>query len=374
MKVAGFVGKCKRTAGSQQGDITACRVSTMWEVTHVRPHISGKDGEYCTLCYIPHLPRLQYVCLCIYVCTMCADVCIWLRTICLLFVYYVIMFVCLFMCLLLPSSFFSAVCAQNEPPTIQKQRADGGFFICLKDYIMWFSVRCVHIHAHTNLVADGGRCHTCTHHTLTVSLVLTQTRFEHVQTDKYRRTQAHTLQWQPPTPPVDDKLDPQVPEGRETERQRKRSVDPVMCVWFTPQPPVLSFSLILLFPSSKLQIQQSVRSTFSLLNAHVNIPPIFICFVLCPTHGLCTPVTCEMTHENSLWRATNLNTRRTKTHSMKRVRLSSLTFCVLNYILTWVAGLHADFENVIWKMHPATRTSGQSWTHTLRWNILLDGA
>lgn len=144
------------------------------------------------------------------------------------------MFVCLFMCLLLPSSFFSAVCAQNEPPTIQKQRADGGFFICLKDYIMWFSVRCVHIHAHTNLVADGGRCHTCTHHTLTVSLVLTQTRFEHVQTDKYRRTQAHTLQWQPPTPPVDGKLDPQVPEGRETEKEFSGPSD--VCVIYTPTP------------------------------------------------------------------------------------------------------------------------------------------
>lgn len=44
MKVAGFVGKCERTAGSQQGDIIACRVATMGEVTHARPHISGKDG------------------------------------------------------------------------------------------------------------------------------------------------------------------------------------------------------------------------------------------------------------------------------------------------------------------------------------------
>lgn len=110
---------------------------------------------------------------------------------------------------------------------------------------MILSVLCTHPYTHThtqNLVADGGRRHTCTHHTLTVSFLLTQTHFEPVQTDG-----AHTCTRSPGTPPphFSPQAGPSVPRGRETERQRKRSVDPVMCVLFTPQLPVLSLSLSL---------------------------------------------------------------------------------------------------------------------------------
>lgn len=141
MRVAWFVGKCERTAGSQQGDIIACRVATMGEVTRVRPHISGKDGEDCMLCYILPIPRLQFVCL---HCVSPHDVCKWVYprmtayhfpSLCLLR-HNVCMPLCVCVSLLRPSSLFSALRAQNEPPTTQKQRADGGFFIWLKDYII----------------------------------------------------------------------------------------------------------------------------------------------------------------------------------------------------------------------------------------------
>lgn len=78
-------------------------------------------------------------------------------------------------------------------------------------------------HTHTNLVADGGMCHTCTHHTLTVSLLLTQTHFEHVRTDS-ADTDAHKHRLSGDTPPpstVDGKLDPQCPEAkRHKDRER----------------------------------------------------------------------------------------------------------------------------------------------------------
>lgn len=99
-------------------------------------------------------------------------------------------------------------------------------------------------HIHTNFVADGGRCHTCTHHTLTVSFLLSQTHFEPVQTDGARTdVHMHALSGDT-TPTLVGKLDPLCPEA-ETERQKKRSVDPVMCVLFTPQLPVFSLSLSL---------------------------------------------------------------------------------------------------------------------------------
>lgn len=97
-------------------------------------------------------------------------------------------------------------------------------------------------HIHTNFVADGGRCHTCTHHTLTVSFLLSQTHFEPVQTDGARTdVHMHALSGDT-TPTLVGKLDPRCPEA-ETDRQKKRSVDPVMCVLFTPQLPVFSLSL-----------------------------------------------------------------------------------------------------------------------------------
>lgn len=88
------------------------------------------------------------------------------------------------------------------------------------------------------------------HHTLTVSFLLTQTSSEHVQTNKCRRTRAN-----PPPPPNTPalhcrlKLDPQFPKGRETKKT-ERSVDPVMCVLYTPQPPFPPF-----FPSDPTFLQ-----------------------------------------------------------------------------------------------------------------------
>lgn len=108
MKVAGFVGVCERTVGSQQGDIIACRGATMREVTHVRPHISGKDGEDCALCYMPHILRLQSLsalCLCIHM-WRCVYLCVTAYhffSVCLLHPY-VYMPVCVCLSLLLPSS------------------------------------------------------------------------------------------------------------------------------------------------------------------------------------------------------------------------------------------------------------------------------
>ena len=90
MKVAGFAGECERTAGSQQGDIIACRVATMGEVTHVRPHITGKDGEDCTPRYI-HTGFSQCVCVCAHcvfasVCAECVfpSVCLQSHNVCTL--------------------------------------------------------------------------------------------------------------------------------------------------------------------------------------------------------------------------------------------------------------------------------------------------
>ena len=194
--------------------------------------------------------------LCVHMCSVCRCVCscVTAYQFPFLFVYYAIMFVRLFACvsLLPPSSLSSAPCAQNEPPTTQRQRADGGFFIRLKDYIMILSALCTrrHTHTHINLVADGGRRHTCTHththphHTVTVS-------FKHVQSQQCSLRHTHACSLSLGTPPLSycrRHAGPSVPRGRETERHRKRSVDPVMCVLVTPRPPVSSVCLHPPFP------------------------------------------------------------------------------------------------------------------------------
>lgn len=123
------------------------------------------------------------------------------------------------MSLLLPSSFFSAQRAQNEPPTTQKQSADGGFFHMAKR-LHNMTLCALYTSAHTQTwVADGGRhhTHTHTHHTLTVSLLLTQTHFEHVQTDRQCRRTHSLATPPPPTPTVASKLDPTCPRA---ERQK----------------------------------------------------------------------------------------------------------------------------------------------------------
>ncbi len=109
---------------------------------------------------------------------------------------------------------------------------------------MILSMLCTHPHTHTNLVADGGRHHTCTHHTLTVSPLLTQTHFEHVQTDGADTdVHMHTLSGDTP-PHCRRQAGPSVPRGRETERQRKEISGPSdVCVIYTPTPSSLSLSL-----------------------------------------------------------------------------------------------------------------------------------
>lgn len=94
-------GKCERTVGSQQEDIIACRVATMGEVTRVRPHISGKDGEDCTL-YTPRIPSFS-LCVCIvflhsYVHNMCRCVYLCATTCLFLFVCLLCRNVCMFAC------------------------------------------------------------------------------------------------------------------------------------------------------------------------------------------------------------------------------------------------------------------------------------
>lgn len=104
----------------------------------------------------------------------------------------------------------------------------------------------------------------------------------------------------PPLPTADGLLDPQCPEaGR--RKDRKRSVGPVMCAIYTPTPypslptpPNSSSSL-----GSKLQIQQSVSSTRSLVDTHANIRPPRL---HPPSRSLNrralvhTAVTCRLTH------------------------------------------------------------------------------
>lgn len=204
------------------------------------------------------------------------------------------------MCLLLPSSFFLVLFAQNEPTT-QKQRADRGFFIWLKDYIIWFSMCCVHILAHTNLVADGRKQHTCAHHTLTVSFLLTQTHFESVQTG-YAHTSVHrrTLSGDT-TPTFVCKLDPQCPRHWREDIERDQWTDVCVHVCLYSQLPLLPPSpFIFLFPNSKLQIQQSVTYIHSLVKSHTSILSIFICFIhhLTECAAMHMTVTCNVKGTN----------------------------------------------------------------------------
>lgn len=58
---------------------------------------------------------------------------------------------------------------------------------------------------------------------------------------KYRHTQAHTHWWQPPPPLLSVRWTLSSLKA-ERQKDRERSVDPVMCVLFTPQPSVSSVS------------------------------------------------------------------------------------------------------------------------------------
>lgn len=113
-----------------------------------------------------------------------------------------------------------------------------------------------HTHAHkTWLQMEGGATRAHTILSLSLSCLLKHTLSLCRQTV---HTHAHALRGHHP-PHFSPQAGPSVPRGRETERQRKRSVDPVMCVLFTPQLPVLSlsFSLCLHLPFPQFQAANS---------------------------------------------------------------------------------------------------------------------
>lgn len=198
----------------------------------------------------------------------------------------------LFLCqvhLLAPSSFLSAFRAWSEPPTKPKQRADRGFFFTrLKDYIIWLSVCCVHICTHTNLVADGRRRHTCTYHTLTVSFLLTQTRFDSVQTaGAHRRTHAHTLWGHHPH--FSRQAGPAVPRGRDCKTEKEISGRSDVYVIYTPTPSSLVVFIFLSPPFPSLQVQQSVEIHSLPFEINTNILSILICLTFHVTRGPCWP-------------------------------------------------------------------------------------
>lgn len=191
---------------------------------------------------------------------------------------------------------------------------------------------------------------------------------------KYRRTHAHALRWHPLTPAVDGKLDPQCPEA---ERQKDRDGDQwtQWCVCYLHPNPQFSLSLCLHPPFPQFQAANSAVCQLLLQSREYTWEHSFHLHLLRSTRGPRVPADAGHLQSEACRPVSASKKLRNWTCSMMWVHLSSLTFCVLNYTFTRVAGLHADFENVIWKMHPATRTSGQSWgTHTLRWNILLDEA
>lgn len=128
MKVEGFGGKCERTVGSQQGDVVPRRVVTMGVVTRFKTSLNNPlrtADSQATAC-------LSALCPPIYTYTMRADACFVCD--CIPFPFRLFTTVSQSVCTpvwvsaLLPSSFLSALYAQNEPPTTQKQKADRGVF------------------------------------------------------------------------------------------------------------------------------------------------------------------------------------------------------------------------------------------------------
>lgn len=197
-------------------------------------------------------------------------------------------------CLHLPS--LHCTHKMNHLPHKSKELTEPFFFFCMAKRLHNMIECAVYTSAriHTNLVADGGRRHTCTHHTLTVSFLLTQTHFEPVQTDGARTdVHMHALSGDT-TPTLVGKLDPRCPEA-ERQKDRRRDQWTQWCVCYLHPNSQFSLSLtlfliflvfIFLFPNSKLQIQHSVSSARSLVNSHTNILSIFICFILHLTQRL----------------------------------------------------------------------------------------
>lgn len=279
------------------------------------------------------------------------------------------MFVCLFVCvsLLLPSSLFSALCAQNEPPTTQKQRADGGFLIWLKDYIIWFLVHCVHMCIHTNLVADGGRYHMCTHHTLNVSFLLAQTHIEHcADTDIHMHTlSGDTL------PAVDSKLDLQCPEA---ERPKEISGPSDVCVIYTLTPSFLCLSLSSFSPVPCCKFS-SLSAPLALLWIHMQT--FFPSLSLSPwdTHWafMHMAATSKVAHSNLFWWARHKTIRHTQwTKPVSAVSPSAYWIIHLHESQDYTLTLKMSSEKCI--QPQGHQDNPEEHTHTLRWKILLDEA
>lgn len=183
------------------------------------------------------------LCFHIHMCTTCADVCIGMRlhTISFLFVYYAVMFACVWVA---PAFFFvlSTVCTKWTTYHTKAKSWRRLFHMAKRLHNMILSVLCTHPHTHkTWLQMEGGATRAHTILSLSLPCLLKHTLSMCRPT---AQTQTYTCTHSPVTPPPHCRRQagPSVPRGRETERQRKRSVDPVMCVLFTPQPPVLSLS------------------------------------------------------------------------------------------------------------------------------------
>jgi len=239
-RVAWSVGKCERTAGSQRGDIIARRVLSIGEVTHARPRISAKVAEDWTLLCTANFQALVTVHTCL---------CMRLHTNSLQFPK-PWWFVCLPACLFTPAVIFllSAVCTKwttNHTKAKGWQRLSR---MAKRLHNQILSVLCTHLCTHKL----GCRWKEAQH---------VHTPYSHCLFSAYsntlwacadrRCTRRCTCTHSPGTPPLQFswQAGPSLPWGGEMERRRKRSVDPVMCVLFTPQLPVLSLSVfIFLFP------------------------------------------------------------------------------------------------------------------------------
>lgn len=303
-RLQGLLANVRGQQDHSKGDFIACGVATMWEVTRVRPHISGKDRMDCTCSFIPHSHRIHSACLhCVLFLSPRICLCL-LHTVSLPLITVPPWFCCVHNFTF--AFIFLLSCVRPKSPTHHIKAKSWRAFSCLKDYIMWFSVQRVYIHTHKH---GCRRRDMCTQHTLTVSVLLTQTCFEHVRTNSTNTSLHKHMLSDDATPPPQPA--PSLSKASwtlaspkaERQRHRKRSVDLLMCILFIPQPALLFLSLVVRFPSSKLQIQRSVSSTCGLAIAHANIPSTFICFGLRLAHGLCVcthPSPAKWHRKNSL--------------------------------------------------------------------------
>lgn len=225
---------------------------------------------------IPQISTLQPVflhCLCIHMHTMRADVHICVPIYDALSVYYAIIFVCPCVCVYysLHLSSQQRVHKMNHLPHTKAKSWQSVFHIAKRLHNMIFSVLRTHQHTQTCLQIEGGTTRALTILSLSLSCLLQHTLSmcrPTVQTQT--STCTHSLGTTPPT--VDSKLDPYCPEA-ERQNDRERDQWTQWCVCYLHPNPQFSLTLCLHppFPSCKLQIQQSVSSTCSLVNIHANM-------------------------------------------------------------------------------------------------------